>query len=138
MAIIANDTQRYSNVVKHEFEPSWAYCKKMVTLNDAAATLQIGTVLGMVTATGKYKVCEATAVDGSEVAAVILVGNAMGQPLPVVAANNADTQVLVIHRGPAAVSASALTFGASVNTDAEKAAAHAQLDAKGIMVLQTI
>lgn len=138
MPIVATDTQRYSNVVKHEYESNWGYCKKMVTVNDAAATLQIGTVLGKVTATGKYKVVEATATDGSEVAAVVIVGNASGQPLPTVMAANTDTKYLVMYRGPAAVSAGALTFGASVNTAGEIAAAHDQLAAAGIDVLTTI
>lgn len=138
MPIVATDTQRYSNVVKHEFEPSWAYCKKIVTVNGPAATLPIGTVLGKVTATGKYKVCEATATDGSEVASAVVVGNASGQPLPTVMAATTDTKFLVLHRGPAAVSAAALTFGASVTAGALTTAAHAQLDAVGIMVLQTV
>lgn len=46
MTVIATDTQRYSNLVKREFEPEWGFCKKMVTLNQAAAVLPIGAVFG--------------------------------------------------------------------------------------------
>lgn len=138
MAIIANDVQRYSNVVKHEFMPENGYCKKMVVVNGAAATIQIGTVLGLVTATGKYKVCEASATDGSQVAAAVVVGNSRGHALPTVMAATTDTNFLVLHRGPAGVSAGALTLGASVTAGALTQAAYAQLAAIGIDVLTTI
>ena len=36
MTIIAQDTPRYSNVVKHEYEPSLAITRELVVVNDAA------------------------------------------------------------------------------------------------------
>lgn len=138
MAIVAQETQHYSNVVKREFGPEYGYCKKMVTVNGPAATLQIGTVLGLVTATGKFKVVEATAADGSQVATAIIVGDAMGHPMPVTMAATTDTKFLVIYRGPAGVSDTALTFGASVTAGALTTTAYAQLAAVGIDVLTTI
>ena len=38
-----------SNVVKHEYGADYAYCRQLVTVNDTAGTLAIGTVLGQVT-----------------------------------------------------------------------------------------
>lgn len=138
MSVIATNPQRYSNVIKREFEPEWGYCKKVVTVNGPAATLPIGTVLGLVTATGKYKVCETSAADGSQVASVVIVGDAMGHPASTVMANATDTKFLVIYRGPVAVSDTALSYGASVTAGANVAAAQAQLVAAGIDVLTTI
>lgn len=138
MTIVATDTQRYSNVVKREDGASWGQCKKMVTVNGPAATLPIGTVLGKVTATGKYKVLEATAVDGSQVAAAVIVGNATGQAVSTVMANATDTKFLVLYRGICAVSDTALTMGASVTAGALTTTAHEQLADAGIDVLTTI
>lgn len=138
MAIIANDSMRYSNVVKREDGPEWGQCKKMVVLNGAAGTYPIGTVLGQVTANGKFKVVEATAVDGSQVASAVVVGDFMGHPNPVVAAANADTKVLVLYRGICGVADKSLTFGASVTAGALTTTAYAQLAAVGIDVLPAI
>jgi hypothetical protein len=46
MAVIATDSTRFSAVVKHEYEPQTGYCREVVTMNDAAATIKVGTVLG--------------------------------------------------------------------------------------------
>ena len=132
MALLATDTLRFSNTVKHEYEPAMAYCREVATLNETAgATYPIGTVLGKVTATGKYKRVEATAVDGSQVAAAVTIAD-----VTVVA--NTDAKVVVLARGPAMVSKSALSFGASVDTAPEFATAYSQLATVGILVQDTI
>ena len=132
MALLSNDTLRFSNTVKHEYEPAMAYCREVVTLNETAgATYPIGTVLGKVTATGKYKRVEATAVDGSQVAAAVTIAD-----VTVVA--NTDVKVVALARGPAMVSKSALSFGASVDTAPEFATAYSQLATVGILVQDTI
>lgn len=128
MTVIATDTLRLSNTVKMETAPELAYCREVGVINDSAATLVIGTVLGRVTATGKYKVCVQTAVDGSEVAAAVLM-----EDKTVAAAT--DTKALILVRGPASVSKGGLVLDASHNLDAEKAAIYAALEAKGIQVL---
>lgn len=138
MSVIATDTQRYSNVVKREFEPEWGYCKKVVTVNGPAASIPIGMVLGLVTATGKFKVVETSAVDGSQVAAVVVVGDAMGRPLTTTMAATTDTKFLVIYRGPVAVSDTSLSYGASITAGALTTTAQGQLVAAGIDVLTTL
>lgn len=128
MPIFATDTLRFSNTVKHEYEPALAYCREVLTINEASAkTLAIGAVLGKVTATGKYKLVEASAVDGSQVAAAVLIED------KTIAANT-DVKVLALVRGPALVGKLGLSFGASVDTAPEFAAAYAQLAAIGILV----
>ena len=231
MTVIATDTQRYSNVVKHEFCPEHGYAKKVVTLNGAVSTgLPIGSVLGefLASATGtaaamvgtgnatagtitatanknlkqgaysvqmtaattfnvfdpdgllvwvagangatiavnglsfvitagatpavagdtiaitvagtvKYKLCEVTATDGTQVPRVVVVGDATGRALPQAVVVNTDTKFLVMYRGPSAVADASLTFGASVTAGAVRTAALAALTAaSGIDVLTQI
>lgn len=129
--LIATENFRLSNVLKHEYEPSLGYCRETVVINDAAANLKIGTVLGVVTATGKYKVCVQTATDGSENAAAVLMEDKT-------IANSTDTKVLALVRGPAIVSKSGLVLDASFDQDDEKAAAYASLAAKGIVASDAV
>lgn len=138
MSVIATSSNRFSAAVKHEYEPSLAYCRELVTMNDAAATLKVGAVVGKVTATGKYKLVEATAVDGSQVAAGVLIADAFGVSQDVTLPATTDTKVLILARGPAMVSKSALTFGASVDTQGELDAAYAQLAAIGILAQNAV
>lgn len=132
MAIIATDTLRLSNLVKQEIFPSSNYTRLVVTVNEAAAkTYAIGTVLGKVTSGGKYKIAVQTASDGSQVADAIVLQD-------VSVAASTDTKVLVMIKGPAIVSKGALVLDATYDTDAEKAAVYAALEAKGIAVNDTI
>lgn len=131
MTVIAQSIQTISNVVKHEYGADFAYCKELVTVNDAAGTLAVGQVLGVVTADGKYKRAVQTAVDGSAVAAGIV---AAAKTI----AGATDTQVLVYVRGPMGVSKGGLVLDATYDTDAEKLAVYTALNAKGIQTLDTI
>lgn len=92
----------------------------------------------VVSGTVKYKLVEATATDGTEVAKVVVVGDATGRALSQAVVVNTDTTFLVAYRGPIAVADAALSYGTSVNTDAEIAALEAQLEAVGIDVLTQI
>ncbi len=121
----ATEAKRLSNVVKQELWPETGYTRAVVTVNDAASTLVPGSVLGKVTATGKYKVAVQTAVDGSEVADAIVM-----QEIAVPATT--DTKVLVLIKGPAIVSKAGLVLDATYNTAGELAAVYAALEAKGI------
>jgi hypothetical protein len=131
MTVIATSTHTKGNVVKQELWADLAYCRTAVTVNDTAGTLLVGTVLGKVTATGKYVRAVQTAVDGSAVAAAIVV-----QETAILGAT--DTKVLCLTRGPASVSKSALVLDATYNLDAEKDVVYASLEAVGIQVLSTI
>lgn len=114
MPVIHTDNAtRFSGVVKYEFEPQLSLCRESVVLNDAAGTLQVGAVLGKVTATGKYKVAKKGAADGSQNIAGILIANVLGESKPIVLAANTDTKALIIARGPVLVADAPLAFDSS-------------------------
>lgn len=130
MTVIATDAARLSNLVKHELWPETGYCRKMLTVNEAAAkTYVVGTVLGFDGT--DYKISVETAVDGSEVPAAVVMAD-----YSVAATTN--TQVLCLVKGPAEVSQDALALDASFDDDTKKAAAYAALEALGINVLPTV
>lgn len=134
MAIFATDSSRLSTVVKFELVPNQGYCRDLVTVNEAAAlTYKVGTVLGKITATGKYIRCEASAADGSQVAAAVYIGDVNGNAGDLAVAATTDTKVLVLTRGPAIVAASALVAGASVTAGALTTTMYNQLKALGII-----
>lgn len=132
MPLIATDTYRLSHLLKQELFPEHGYCREVVTVNEAAGkTYAVGTVLGKVTASGKYKICVQTAVDGSQTAAAIVMQD------QTIAATT-DTKVLCLVRGPSIVSKSALVLDATHDLQAEKDAVYASLTALGIVVADTI
>lgn len=138
MTVVATDTQRLSNWLKYEEEPSLGLCREVVTANEAAeAEYVTGTVLGKVTVGGKYKICVETATDGSQTPAAIYMGGNIGQDNQTIAATT-DTKVLVLARGKAIVSKSALILNASFNNDTKKNAAYAALEALEIFVSPTV
>lgn len=131
MAVISTSIHTTSNLVKHEYGADFAYCKKLVTVNDTAGTLAIGQVLGKVTADGKYKRAVQTAVDGTATADAIV---AAAKTI----AGTTDTQVLVYFRGPLGVSKGGLVLDATYDTAPEKAAVYASLEGLGIQCLDTL
>lgn len=105
------------------------------TLADGATDFVVGDTIPIVVAgTEKYKLVEATATDGSEIASAVYIADIGGNSGDLAITANTDTKVLVLSRGPAIVGDTALTYGASVNTTAEKNALYAQLKAVGILV----
>ena len=105
------------------WEASRDYTRETVTI--AAGTLEPGTVLGKITASGKYAAHAPAAIDGTETAVALLWGraDASGGEIPAVA----------LLRGPAIVNRHDLVFAGSPS-EAEIAAAHADLLAAGILV----
>ena len=131
MAKIAQSLHTISNVVKHEYGADYAYCRKLVTVNDAAGTLAVGQVLGKVTADGKYKRVVQTASDGSQNTAAIV---AAAKTIP----DATDTQVLVYFRGPMGVSKDGLVLDVTYDYPPERSVVCASLEALGIQCLDTI
>lgn len=125
---------RLGNLVLAE-EGTWTgYCRKIVTINEGSAgTLEIGRVLGEVTATGKYRTLEADAEDGSEDFAGIFIGTPQGENTLEVEAG-ADAEAVVLFRGPSTVGESALVFGETVTGEYLKAVI-GQIEAEGIQVV---
>ncbi len=92
----------------------------------------LGSVLGQITASGKYRLSPAAEVvgdEGAETAVAVLI--------EAVDATDADATALVVARGPAIVSKAALVFDASVDQAAEITAKHGQLIAAGIVPRDT-
>lgn len=135
--IIATDTPRYSDVVKHEYEPSLAFTREVVIVNDTAKTLTLGMLLGKVTATGKYKESVQTATDGSEVPVAVVVGKDENN-LSVAVPATTDTKVLVIVRGPAIVRKTGLKPHSTFNDATKLAAAYASLATASILANDSI
>lgn len=128
MPLIATEAKRYSNVIKQELWPEAAYTRLVVTVNESAAKSYVpGTVLGKVTAGGKYKIAVQSAADGSQVADAIVLGEYS-------IAANTDTKVLVLIKGPAIVNKNGLVLDSTYDQQAEKDAVYAALEAKGIQV----
>ncbi len=96
-----------------------------IVVASGAGPLLPGTVLGKVTASGKFVPSPETATDGSETAVAILVGP--------VNATGADALAVAMTRH-AEVNHHGLIYDASVNDDAKKSAKWGQLRAAGIVV----
>jgi head decoration protein D len=113
------------DLLKYELNSN--YCRETATLK-LGTNYPIGSVLGKITASGKYRLSPAAQVvgdEGAETAVAVLI-----QPVD---ASAADQTGLVVARGPIIVSKAALAFDASVDQAAEKTAKHAQLAASGIV-----
>ena len=137
MTIIATDSQRYSNVVKYEVEPSLAITREVVVVNDAAKTLKLGMLLGKVTATGKYKESVQSASDGSQNPVAVVIGKSE-LAADVVLPATTDTKVLALVRGDAIVSKAGLKPHSSFDDATKLAAAYASLATVGILANDSI
>ena len=114
------------DLVKRESDPD--YTRETVTLK-AGTAYPLGAVLGRITADGKYTFSPAASTTGSEGAEI---ANAV--LIAAVDATAADTQALVLARGPVIVADRALAFDASVADAAAQSLKHQQLAAHGIVV----
>jgi hypothetical protein len=99
------------------------YTREVVTI--ASGTLEPGTVLGKITASGKYAAHNPAATDGTETAVAVIWGKAD--------ATGGDAPAVAIVRGPAIVNRHNLVFAGSPS-GAEITAAHAALLDVGILV----
>ena len=135
--IIAQDTPRYSDVVKYEDKPSLSITRELVVVNDTAKTLTLGMLLGKVTLTGKYKESVQTATDGSETPVAVVVGKDINN-LSVAVPTTTDTKVLAIVRGEVIVRKTGLKPHSSFNDATKLAAAYASLATKEILANDSI
>ena len=99
------------------------YCRSTVIL--ASGNLQPGTILGKITASGKYAAHDPAAVNGTQTAAAILWDS--------VDASGGDTNAVVLIRGPAIVNQYEISIPGTP-TAPQIAAAHAALLTLGILV----
>jgi len=111
-----------------KYEAPNLYSRDRVTVA-SGQNLPLGTVLGIVTASGKYKQIDPSAEDGTQVAAGVLL-----QPCDASTADRSDGLVVARH---AIVSDHALAWPEAI-TSAEQLAAIAQLKALGVLVRQGV
>ena len=110
------------DVLKYEVNPN--YTREVVTLL-AGMPYPVGSVLGKITASGKYTLSPATGADGSQVASAVL--------LYAVDATLADAVGIVVARGPSIVSRAGLAYDATVDDGAKITTKIGQLAAVGII-----
>jgi hypothetical protein len=135
MSVIATDYSHYSNLVKKSDSDSTELFHDVITVNEAAQkSYVVGTCLGKVTATGKWKIAVQTAVDGSQNVLAVVVGDSFGTAAPFTVAATTDTKVLVLARGKVVVSLGALALDSTYNDAAKKQAAYDSLKSVGILV----
>lgn len=108
------------------YETPSHYCRAAVTIA-SGADLGAGTVLGIVTASGKYAASDEAETNGTEVAKAVLLEDA--------AAAAADVQAVVLLRGPAQLRRGGLVFDASYDSEAKRDAAIAELETAGIVTI---
>jgi len=101
------------------------YCREIVTIATGTPPLEPGTVLGKITASGKYAAHNPAAADGTEAAVGVLWDKAD--------ASGGDASAVALVRGPAIVNRHDIVF-AGTPSEAEITAAHADLLAVGIVV----
>jgi hypothetical protein len=116
-----NESNTLGDLLKYE-APN-LFSRESITVA-AGANLTLGTVLGRVTASGKYVILAPAASDGSQTASAVLLGDA--------AAASADAKGLILARH-GIVADHALVWPGGI-TNAQKTAAIGQLEAKGILV----
>ena len=117
------------DLLKYELNAN--YCRETVTLK-SGTKYALGSVLGRITASGKYRLspdAEVTDDEGAEVAVAVLIET--------VDATDDDKSGLVVLRGPAIVSKAALVFDDSVDDGTKKATKHDQLAAAGLIPRDT-
>jgi hypothetical protein len=131
MALVATRKPLLGNLLKHEYARDHGFCREVVTVNIGSDTdLSVGSVLGKVTATGKYTVSDPKAVDGSEVVAAIVVENKS-------VTASTDTSVAVLVRGPAIVAKQALVFDVAHDAG-QTATAISEIESLGIVVREQV
>lgn len=104
------------------------------TLADGAADFAVGDSWTVeVVGDYKYKMVESTATDGSAVARAIYISANDGSFSTSTIAATTDTSVIALVRGAAIVGKETLTYGASIDTTAEKTKLYSELEAIGII-----
>ena len=123
---VLNQPLTMGDVLKYEVNPN--YTRETITLL-AGMPYPVGSVLGRITASGKYKLATSGGSDGAQTASAVL--------LYAVDATLADATGIVVARGPAIVSRAALAYDATVDDGAKITTKIGQLAAAGIIARDT-
>jgi hypothetical protein len=114
-----------------KYELNGNYTREVITLK-AGTNYALGSVLGMITASGKYRLSPAAEVTGDEGAE-----DAVAVLIEAIDATGGDQTALIVARGPVILSRDALVFDAAVDDAAKTAAKHAELAAAGLVPRDT-
>ena len=114
------------DVLKYEANPN--FTRETVTLL-AGTAYPVGSVLGRITASGKYKLATSGGSDGAQTAGAVL--------LYAVDATLADAVGIVVARGPSIVSRASLAYDATVDDAPKITTKLGQLAAIGIIARDT-
>jgi hypothetical protein len=123
---VLNQPPTMGDVLKYEVNPN--YTRETITLL-AGIPYPVGSVLGRITASAKYKLATSGGSDGAQTASAVL--------LYAVDATLADATGIVAARGPAIVSRAALAYDATVDDGAKIITKIGQLAAAGIIARDT-
>ncbi len=110
------------DVLKYEVNPN--YTREVITLLQGMP-YPVGSVLGRITASGKYKLATSGGSDGAQTATAVL--------LYAVDATLADAVGIVVARGPSIVSRADLAYDATVDDSAKITTKIGQLATVGII-----
>ncbi len=110
------------DVLKYEVNPN--YTREVITLL-IGMPYPVGSVLGRITASGKYKLSTSGGTDGAQTASAVL--------LYAVDATLADAAGIVVVRGPSIVSRAGLAYDGTVDDGAKITTKIGQLAAVGII-----
>lgn len=140
MPVIATDLPRLSGLVgQYGYSQSPELHNDVLTVNEASAqSYTLGTVLGKVTATGKYIISKQAASDGSQNPVAVYIGNSFGDIVTLAVPATTDTTVLAVTRGAITLKKFGLNLDASFGTAPQIAAAYASLKSVGILVEQSV
>jgi hypothetical protein len=119
---VLTEPPNMGDVLKYEVNPN--YTREVVTLLQGMP-YPVGSVLGKITASGKYTLSPATGTDGAQTATAVL--------LYAVDATLADATGIVVARGPSIVSRAGLAYDATVDDAAKITTKLGQLAAVGII-----
>jgi hypothetical protein len=114
-----------------KYELNGDYCRETVMLK-SGTNYPIGSVLGKITASKKYRLSPDAEVEGDEGAET-----AIAVLIEAVDATAADKTGLIVARGPVILSKAILAFDVSVNDAGKKTAKHAELSAAGLVPRDT-
>ena len=110
------------DVLKYEVNPN--YTREVITLL-IGMPYPVGSVLGKITASGKYKLATSGGTDGAQIGSAVL--------LYAVDATLADATGIIVARGPSIVSRAGLAYDATVDDSAKIITKIGQLAAVGII-----
>jgi hypothetical protein len=126
---ISERPTKIGDVLKHEYMPSTGYCREMVTVTVPAGGISVGAVLESTSVPGKYTLV--TVATGGNADGVLIDDSVWDTDTY----DGADFTLAVLTRGPSIVGDLNLSYGADVDTPAEKDTVNAALTANaGIKV----